>query len=85
MRRRLWFALPALAALAAANDVTPPTGYRQWFHVNTSIVDSSSPLFSQLGGLHNIYLNAKGLAASHTGSHESAQVKPPAGTRRPTP
>jgi hypothetical protein len=27
-----------------ADDIKPPSGYRQWFHVNTMIVDKGSPL-----------------------------------------
>jgi Cytochrome P460 len=46
-----------------ADDLKPPSGYRQWFHVNTMIVDKASPLFKDLGGMHNVYLNAAGLDA----------------------
>jgi hypothetical protein len=54
----------ASATLAAATaDFTPPTGYRQWFHVNSQLVDSTSPSFAQLGGLHNVYVNAIGQPA----------------------
>jgi hypothetical protein len=48
---------------APADDLKPPSGYRQWFHVNTMIVDKASPLFKDLGGMHNVYLNAAGLDA----------------------
>jgi hypothetical protein len=37
-----------------ADDIKPPSGYRQWFHVNTMIVDKGSPLFADLGGMHNV-------------------------------
>jgi hypothetical protein len=50
-----------------ADDLKPPTGYRQWFHVNTMIVDKGSPLFADLGGMHNVYINAVGLAALKKG------------------
>jgi len=52
---------------APADDIKQPTGYRQWFHVNTMIVDKASPLFDQLGGMHNVYVNAKGLAGLKKG------------------
>jgi hypothetical protein len=41
----------ALSAFAAqsANDIKIPVGYRNWFHVNTMIVDKTSPLFEALG------------------------------------
>jgi hypothetical protein len=44
----------------SADDLTPPVGYRRWFHVNTMIVDKASPLFKDLGGLHNVYVNSIG-------------------------
>jgi hypothetical protein len=47
-------------AAQSADDITIPTGYRNWFHVNTMIIDKSSPLYDALGGMHNIYINAIG-------------------------
>jgi len=69
---RLLFATLVLLAGATfpaepADDLKPPTGYRQWFHVNTMIVDKASPLFGDLGGMHNVYINATGLAALKKG------------------
>jgi len=51
--------LLAIVSLPAgsADDIKPPTGYRQWFHVNTMIVDKASPLFEALGGMHNVHVN----------------------------
>ena len=73
-RRMLATALSAVTVLGAAaalaeTTLTPPTGYRQWFHVNTMIVDKASPLFADLGGMHNIYVNAAGLKALKSGGH----------------
>ena len=58
-------ALLVLASYSAepADDIKPSTGYRQWFHVNTMIVDKGSSLFADLGGMHNVYINSVGLAA----------------------
>jgi len=63
------FALVAVATIAAesADDLKPPTGYRTWFHVNTMIVDKASPLFKDLGGMHNVYANARAAAALKKG------------------
>src|SRR5262245_14480633 len=46
-----------------ADDIKPPAGYRHWFHVNTMIIDKGSPLFADLGGMHNVYVNSVGEAA----------------------
>jgi hypothetical protein len=59
----------ALAPFAAesAGDIKFPAGYRSWFHVNTQVIDKTSPLFDPLGGMHNIYVNATGQAALKKG------------------
>src|SRR5215471_21542179 len=70
---RLLSATLALVAVAAfpaqpADDVKPPpAGYRHWFHVNTMIIDQASPLFKDLGGMHNVYVNSVGEAALKKG------------------
>ena len=62
--------LLALSAFAAqsADDIKIPVGYRNWFHVNTMVVDKSSPLFEALGGMHNVHVNSVGEAALKKGS-----------------
>src|SRR5262249_36142340 len=62
-------ALVAVTTIAAesADDLKLPTGYRTWFHVNTMIVDKASPLFSDLGGMHNVYANTRAAAALKKG------------------
>ena len=61
--------LVAISTFAAqsADDIKLPTGYRNWFHVNTMIVDKASPLFEAIGGMHNVYINSAGLAALKKG------------------
>jgi len=63
------FAFVAVATIAAesADDLKLPTGYRTWFHVNTMVVDKASPLFEALGGMHNVYANARAAAALKKG------------------
>ena len=62
-------AVLALTSVAAqpADDIKAPTGYRNWFHVNTMIIDKGSPLFADLGGMHNVYINSVGLPALKKG------------------
>ncbi len=55
-------------ALSADDIKPPPPDYRNWFHVNTMIIDKDSPLFKDLGGMHNVYVNAVGLPALKKGS-----------------
>ena len=62
-------ALVAVTTIAAqsADDLKLPTGYRNWFHVNTMVVDKGSPLFDSLGGMHNVYANPAAVAALKKG------------------
>jgi hypothetical protein len=59
-------AIGAVSA-GAADDLKPPAGYRQWFHVNTMVVDKASPLFESLGGMHNVHVNSIGEPALKQG------------------
>src|SRR6266567_7267401 len=61
--------LLAVASFPAepADDIKPPTDYRHWFHVNTMIVDKGSPLFADLGGMHNVYVKSVAEAALKKG------------------
>jgi len=56
------FGVLAMTSIVAkpADDITLPSGYRNWFHVNTMIVDKASPLFESLGGMHNVHVNSVG-------------------------
>ena len=56
-----------LNSAESADDLKPPTGYRKWFHVNTMIVDKTSPLFNVLGGMHNVHVNSLGESALRKG------------------
>jgi hypothetical protein len=59
--------LTATIAAESADDLKLPTGYRTWFHVNTMVIDKASPLFEGLGGMHNVYANARATAALKKG------------------
>jgi Cytochrome P460 len=60
------FAIVSVSA-ESADNLKPPVGYRQWFHVNTMIVDKASPLFEALGGMHNVHVNSVGEPALRKG------------------
>jgi hypothetical protein len=53
--------LGAPSAMSAADEVPFPKGFRDWFVVNSMIVTKDSPIFGQIGGMHIIYVNVKGL------------------------
>ena len=72
MKMRFLLALLGFGALLtlpviSAEELKPPTDFRHWFHVNTMIVDKVSPLFKELGGMHNVYINAIGEPALRKG------------------
>ena len=54
-------------SLSAADDVAFPIGFRDWFVVNSMIVTKDSPISAQIGGMHIIYVNAKGLPTLKAG------------------
>jgi hypothetical protein len=57
----------AASATSPADEVPFPAGFRDWFAVNSMIVTKDSPSFGQIGGLHLIYVNAKGLPTLKSG------------------
>ncbi len=59
--------LGAISTISAGDDVPFPTGFRDWFAVNSMIVTKDSPIFGQIGGMHVIYVNAKGLPTLKAG------------------
>src|ERR1700691_6789041 len=60
--------LGAVAMISAAPDDFPfPTGFRNWFVVNSMIVTKDSPISAQIGGMHIIYVNAEGLPTLKNG------------------
>jgi hypothetical protein len=53
--------LAAVSAIPAGYEVPFPNGFRDWFAVNSMIVTKDSAMFDQIGGMHIVYVNAKGL------------------------
>jgi len=53
--------LTASIALAAESEVPYPTGYRDWHHIKSMVIEEGHPLFSSFGGIHHIYANDKAL------------------------
>ena len=81
MTRKALFSLAALGLLVAAtfpawpaDDIQPPSEFRHWFHVNTMIIDKASPLFKDLGGMHNVY-NAAAAVGTHSHGRSGCSAK----------
>jgi hypothetical protein len=49
------------AALAAEPTIPYPTGYRDWHHVKSMVINEGHPLFASFGGIHHIYANDKAM------------------------
>jgi len=76
--------LPLLAAAvlgasltASAADPAPvpyPTGYRDWHHVKSMVINPGHPLYGAFGGIHHIYGNAKAVAGYKAGKFPDGSV-----------
>ena len=44
-------------AAESADGLKLPASFRNWYHVNTMVIDKGSPLFEAMGGMHNVYIN----------------------------
>jgi hypothetical protein len=49
----------ATVVLAAEPEVPYPTGYRDWHHVKSMVIEAGHPLFGAFGGIHHLYANDK--------------------------
>ena len=54
-------------AAESADDLKLPASFRNWYHVNTMVIDKGSPLFEAMGGMHNVYINSTGETALKNG------------------
>ncbi len=62
------FVTVTIASAQEKKGVSYPTRYRDWPHVKSMLIfDQKHPLFNPFGGLHHIYVNAKGLSAYKKG------------------
>jgi len=54
-------AVTITTAQAAEPEVPYPTGYRDWHHIKSMVIEEGHPLFSSFGGVHHIYANDQAL------------------------
>jgi hypothetical protein len=62
---------------AAAADPAPvpyPTGYRDWHHVKSMVINPGHPLYGAFGGIHHIYGNAKAVAGYKAGKFPDGSI-----------
>jgi hypothetical protein len=54
-------ATATMTALAADPTVPYPSGYRDWHHVKSMVINEGHPLFEAFGGIHHLYANDKAI------------------------
>ncbi len=77
IRQRTLFLAALVAspvAFTAAPDVPFPTGYRDWHHVKSMVIEEGHPLHAAFGGIHHIYANRKALAGYTAGKFPDGAV-----------
>lgn len=52
---------------SAADPVPYPTGYREWVHVKSMLIEPGHPLFDSFGGLHHLYANEQAVQGYRSG------------------
>ncbi len=60
--------------LAADAEVPYPTGYRDWHHVKSMVIEQGHPLFEAFGGIHHLYANPKAMAGYKAGKFADGLV-----------
>lgn len=75
--KSLWIAVTLAAAspaYAGGAAVDYPTGYREWTHVKSLILEPGHPLYGAFGGLHHIYANDHAVRGYRTGEFPDGAV-----------
>lgn len=64
----------APAAAADPAHVPYPSGYRDWHHVKSMVINPGHPLYESFGGIHHLYANAKAVAGYKKGRFADGAV-----------
>jgi hypothetical protein len=59
---------------AAAAEVSYPSGYRDWHHVKSMVIQPGHPLENPFGGIHHVYANKKAVQGLKTGNYPDGAV-----------
>ena len=76
---RLVFGSMMIIACSAAMAAEPqavayPTGYRDWHHVKSMVINPGHPLHASFGGIHHIYANKQAMAGYAKGKFPDGSV-----------
>lgn len=63
-----------LPVVAADPKVPYPTGYRNWHHVKSMVIDKGHPLHEAFGGIHHLYANPKAVAGYKSGKFPDGAI-----------
>lgn len=76
--RTLCIALSILASGAAAAADAPlvpyPSGYRDWRHVKSMVIEPGHPLSEAFGGIHHLYANKEALDGYRSGKFADGSI-----------
>lgn len=65
------------AGAALGSDAPPvpyPSGYRDWTHVKSMVIQQGHPLFEAFGGIHHLYANKQALEGYRKGAFPDGAV-----------
>lgn len=63
-----------LQTARAAEAVPYPTGYRDWTHVKSMVIQPGHALYDSFGGIHHLYANDKALQGYRSGRFPDGAV-----------
>lgn len=63
-----------LPAFAADSEVSYPSGYRDWHHLKSMVIQEGHPLFASFGGIHHIYANRAAMRGYRSGKFPDGAV-----------
>lgn len=61
-------------AVVAESEVPYPTGYRDWHHVKSMVIEEGHPLFDAFGGVHHLYANETAMKGYRDGRFADGAV-----------
>ena len=64
----------AIAVVEGQSEVPYPTGYRDWSHIKSMVIEEGHPLFEAFGGIHHIYANAEAVTGYQDGRFPDGAV-----------